>query len=316
MINRFISEHPWANTVLQLVVVVFSALCFGVALNMFLIPGNIYSSGVTGVAQLITHFTNQTAFGHILTTGNLFFLLNIPLLILSYYKLGRSFTMMTLLVVAASAIATNLVPTRGISENPLLNAITGGVISGLAGGLTIKVGMSGGGLDIITIVISKMTGMNVGAISFGLNLFIIAAAGTLFGWEYALFTLISIYVVSRMVDAIHTNDQRLTVFIVTNKTEEITNAIFKRIVRGVTVLEGQGGYSKDKRDILMIVITRYEMHDLQIAIAEADTNAFVNIIQSTKVSGTFLTRDQQKAMRKEVKSTEAELNAADESAPN
>lgn len=307
MINRFISERPWANLALQLIVVVFSGLCIGVSLNVFLIPGNIYSGGVTGVAQLITYFTNQTALASILTMGNLFFILNIPLLILSYFKLGRSFTVMTLLVVAASSVATNVIPTIGISENPLLNAITGGVISGLAGGLTIKVGMSGGGLDIITIVLSKMFSMNVGVMSFTINLFIIAAAGMLFGWEYALYTLISFYVVSRMMDAIHTNEQRLTVFVVTNKAEEVTNSIFTRIVRGVTVLEGQGGFSKDKRDVLMIVINRYEMHDLQIAIAEADTDAFINIIQSTKVSGRFLTRDQQKAMRKEVKETEASL---------
>lgn len=300
MLNRLISEKPWANTVLQLAVVVFASICFGFALNVFLIPGNIYSSGVTGIAQLITFYTNETAFASLLTTGNLNFLLNIPLIILSFYRLGRTFTLMSLLVVAGTTISANLIPIGGVSENPLLNAIMGGVISGLAGGLTIKVGMSSGGMDIVSVLISKMTGMNIGSLSFIINLFVMGAAGLLFGWEFALYTLISIYVGSRVVDSIHTNEQVLTAFIVTNRTDEVMASIFKRIVRGATILEGQGGYSKDKRDVVMVVVNRYEIHDLQIAVAEADPDAFVNMIQSTKVSGRFLSRDQQKSLRKEV----------------
>lgn len=312
MLNRIISEKPWANTVLQIAAAIFASICFGFALNVFLIPGNIYSSGVTGIAQLLTVFTNQTQFAAFLTTGTLNFILNVPLLILSYYRLGKNFTFMTLIVVAGISISANLFPVGGISENPLLNAITGGVVSGLGVGVTIKVGMSTGGTDIISIVISRMTGMNIGSLSFIINLFIMAAAGLLFGWEYALYTLISIYVSSRVVDSIHTNEQVLTTFIVTNQTEEVMASIFNKIVRGATILEGQGGYSKDKRDVVMVVINRYEIHDLQIAVAEADPNAFVNIIQSMKVSGRFLSRDQQKSLRKEVAQIELETTNTNE----
>lgn len=312
MLNRLISEKPWANTVLQLIVVVFASVSFGFALNVFLIPGNIYSSGVTGIAQLINYYTNETAFASLLTTGNLNFLLNIPLIILSYYRLGKTFTIMSLLVVAGTTISANTFPIGGISENPLLNAIMGGVISGLGGGLTIKVGMSSGGMDIVSVVISRMTGMNVGSLSFIINLFIMAAAGLLFGWEFALYTLISIYVGSRVVDAIHTNEQVLTAFIVTNRTDEVIGSIFKRIVRGATILEGQGGYSKDKRDVVMVVVNRYEIHDLQIAVTEADPSAFINMIQSTKVSGQFLSREQQKSLRKEVALVDLEAEKTEE----
>ena len=156
-----------------------------------------------------------------------------------------------------------------------------------------------------------MTGMNVGSLSFIINLFVMAAAGLLFGWEFALYTLISIYVGSRVVDAIHTNEQVLTAFIVTNQTDEVIASIFKRIVRGATILEGQGGYSKDKRDVVMVVVNRYEIHDLQIAVTEADPNAFINMIQSTKVSGRFLSRDQQKSLRKEVALLEQEAETTD-----
>nr|WP_301538517.1 YitT family protein [Fundicoccus ignavus] len=89
-------------------------------------------------------------------------------------------------------------------------------------------------------------------------------------------------------------------------------SIFNKIVRGATILEGQGGYSKDKRDVVMVVINRYEIHDLQIAVAEADPNAFVNIIQSLKVSGRFLSRDQQKSLRKEVAQIELETTNTNE----
>ncbi|UUX34109.1 YitT family protein [Fundicoccus culcitae] len=301
MINQYLSNNPKANFVFQLIIALFSATCFGVALNMFYIPGNVYSSGVTGLAQLLAYFTQQTPFGHILNTANLYFLLNVPLLILSWLKLGRHFTLMTILVVILTTIMTNVIPTVGVSQEPLLNAIIGGVISGIGAGTVIKYGMSGGGLDILTIYLSRVTSMNVGSLTFLINLIVIFGSGILFNWEVALFSLIAIYVSGRMIDTIHTNEQRLTVFIVTNNTTEMLRNIHQRLVRGVTILDGRGGYTGENRDVLMVVINRYELHSLQLIIAETDPKAFVNIIQSTKVIGHYLNKTQQLEMREEVR---------------
>jgi uncharacterized membrane-anchored protein YitT (DUF2179 family) len=301
MIKKVLSQYPALNVVSQFFIILFSALCFAVSLNMFLIPGDIYSGGVTGISQLITYSLDQfTPFGNIIQTGTLNFLLNIPLLILSYMKLGRRFTILTVVVVAIMTGFTLIIPVQQVSSNPLLNGIVAGALNGLGGGLTIKFGMSAGGIDIIALVINRLVQINVGSLSLIINSVVIVGAGVLYSWEFALYTLISMYVTSRVVNSIHTNEQRLTAFIVTDKEDEVVKSIYGRIHRGITILDGRGGYSKKTRNTLMIVINRYELYDLEMAIGEADIHAFVNIIQSTRVNGNYLNRDQQNKLKQNI----------------
>lgn len=302
MIKKVLSQYPALNVVSQFFIILFSALCFAVSLNMFLIPGDIYSGGVTGISQLITYSLDQfTPFGNIIQTGTLNFLLNIPLLILSYMKLGRRFTILTVVVVAIMTGFTLIIPVQQVSSNPLLNGIVAGALNGLGGGLTIKFGMSAGGIDIIALVINRLVQINVGSLSLLINSVVIVGAGVLYSWEFALYTLISMYVTSRVVNSIHTNEQRLTAFIVTDKEDEVVKSIYGRIHRGITILDGRGGYSKKTRNTLMIVINRYELYDLEMAIGEADIHAFVNIIQSTRVNGNYLNRDQQNKLKQNIR---------------
>lgn len=301
MIKKVLSQYPALNVVSQFFIILFSALCFAVSLNMFLIPGDIYSGGVTGISQLITYSLDQfTPFGNIIQTGTLNFLLNIPLLILSYMKLGRRFTILTVVVVAIMTGFTLIIPVQQVSSNPLLNGIVAGALNGLGGGLTIKFGMSAGGIDIIALVINRLVQINVGSLSLLINSVVIVGTGVLYSWEFALYTLISMYVTSRVVNSIHTNEQRLTAFIVTDKEDEVVKSIYGRIHRGITILDGRGGYSKKTRNTLMIVINRYELYDLEMAIGEADIHAFVNIIQSTRVNGNYLNRDQQNKLKQNI----------------
>lgn len=297
MINKYLSEHPEANFFFQIFIAFISALIFGLSMKFFLIPGNIFSAGAPGLAQIINYFTRETALAAIFTTGNLYFMLNIPLIILAYLKLGKEFTVMTLIVVLFSSLATNLFPLTYVSQNPLINAVIGGVLTGLGTGITIKYGMSSGGFDILSLYLSKTFGWDVGMMTLLVNSIIIIGSGLLYNLETAIFTLITIFVTSRMIDAIHTGEQRLTAFIVTNDAAAVTASIRTRLIRGSTVIEARGGYTGDKRDLIMVVINRYELHDLQLAVLESDSKAFVNIIQSTKVLGQFLTKEQQKLMK-------------------
>lgn len=299
MLNRFLSENPRANFVFQVAIAFISSTIFGFAMKFFLIPGNIFSAGVPGLAQLVRVFVEPTPLAAFLTTGNLYFLINVPILILAYLKLGHQFTFLTITVVVFTTIMTNFFPVTVISENPMINAIVGGTLVGFAGGITIKYGMSGGGFDIITIIMSRAFGVNVGVLNIIVNSFIVFGSGFLYDWEIAIFTMISIYVSSRVIDTIHTGEQRLTAFIVTHDPASVTASIRSRLVRSSTILDARGGYTGDKRDVIMIVINRYELHELQMAILDSDPTAFVNIIQSTKVLGQFLSKDQQQQLRKQ-----------------
>lgn len=293
-------DAKWIGYALTAGALLLGSVCFAVSLKFFYIPGKIFSGGVPGFAQIITHFTDQTPLKGLLTVENLYFLINIPLLILSYVKLGKRFTIMTVLVVAISTLVANMVPEYQVSHNPLLNAVAGGVLSGIGVGGLVKRGMSSGGFDIIAIVISKATGVNVGFMSFLVNLIVIVGAGVIYQWEYALYTMIALFVSARMIDAIHTNDQRLTAFIVTEYEEAMIESIHRRVIRGVTMLDGKGAYSGDHRKIFMVVVNRYELPALQLAVAEVDVNAFVNIVPSFKVSGRYLNQEQQTSLRQEL----------------
>ncbi len=180
-----------------------------------------------------------------------------------------------------------LIPIRSLSEDILLNAVFGGVIAAIGTGWTLKWGASTGGLDIIALVLSRVNDRSVGTYIFALNSIIILTAGYMYGWEKALYTLVTLYVTTRVIDAIHTRHQKLTALIITTKGEEMKQAIKSQMVRGITVIPAKGAFLNEDKDMLMIVITRYELFDLKRIIKEVDPKAFTNIMQTTEVVGFF-----------------------------
>jgi uncharacterized membrane-anchored protein YitT (DUF2179 family) len=127
----------------------------------------------------------------------------------------------------------------------------------------------------------------VGNYFFMMNGVIVITAGALYGWDKALYTLVSLYASTRVIDAIHTRYQKLTVMIITKKADGMKKAIHGKLVRGITMLPAKGAFSNEERNMLMIVITRYELYDLERIIKEVDDKAFTNIVETTNVFGFF-----------------------------
>lgn len=270
----------------KIAVVILGAFLTAVGMNLFLIPANVYSSGFTGIAQLLSKvLTDYTPIN--LSMGLLLLLLNIPVAILGWMKVGKSFTIYSFISVVLSSLFLEIIPVKQLSHDILLNAVFGGVIIAVGIGLTLKWGASTGGLDIIAMVLSRMKDKPIGPYMFLLNSLIILTAGFLYGWEKALYTLVFLYASTRVVDAIHTSHAKLTAFIITKKADELKRAIHEKLVRGITMIPGKGAFSNETRDIMMIVITRYELFDLERIIKDVDPNAFTNIVQTTGVYGFF-----------------------------
>ncbi|MEH7013879.1 YitT family protein [Neobacillus niacini] len=275
----------WLQTK-KTVIVIIGAFLNALAINLFLVPANIYSSGFTGLAQLLSKvISDQTPIN--VSMGLLLLLLNIPVAILGWLKVGRSFTIYSFFSVALSSLFLELIPITQVSKDILLNAVFGGVILAVGVGLTLKWGASTGGLDIIAMVLSRMKDKPIGSYMFILNAFIIITAGFLYGWEKALYTIVSLYATTRVIDAIHTRHAKLTAMIITKKADELKKAIHSKLVRGITMIPAKGAFSNEARDMLVIVITRYELYDLERILAEVDPNAFTNIIQTTEIYGFF-----------------------------
>ncbi|GMB08884.1 uncharacterized membrane-anchored protein YitT (DUF2179 family) [Thermolongibacillus altinsuensis] len=267
-------------------VVLIGALLNAIGMNLFLIPANVYTSGFAGAAQLISKIVGDYTPYH-LSTGFLFFLFNIPVAILGWKKVGKSFTLYSFLSVVLISFFLEAIPVKPLSEDILLNAVFGGVIAAIGIGLTLKWGASTGGFDIIALVLSRMKDRSVGTYIFALNAVIILTAGYVYGWEKALYTLVTLYASARVIDSIHTRHQKLTAMIITNKGEELKRAIHAKLVRGITTVPAKGAFSNEDKDMLIIVITRYELFDLSRIIKEVDPKAFTNIVQTTEVLGLF-----------------------------
>ncbi|MBO0478332.1 YitT family protein [Vagococcus fluvialis] len=281
-------------------IVIFAGVIIAVALNLFLIPANVFSAGVNGLAQLFSGIL-LNSFDIKLDTGILIFLMNIPIAILGWIKLGKSATIFSLLTVLSVTIMTLIIPVVEITDNQLMNGIVGGVLTGVAVGLTMKFGFSTGGMDIVSLVLSKTTGRSVGSLMMIINAFIIATAGFVFDWESALYTVISIYVTTQVVDRIHTRHQKVTAFVITSKPEEVIHSIQNEIVRGMTLLPGTGVYSRKETSVIMTVVTKYELYALEQAVYLADQNSFINILPTQTIVGNFWNEDQQNEMKKMIK---------------
>lgn len=271
----------WLETK-KVFIVLIGAILNAIAMNFFLIPANVYASGFTGVAQLLSSILGD--FG---STGILLFILNIPVTILAWKKVGRSFTIYSFLSVFLMSFFLEIIPVIHVSKDILLNAVFGGVIAAVGVGITLKWGASTGGMDIIAMVLSRMKDKPVGTYFFTLNAIIIITAGFLYGWEKALYTLVTLYASTRVIDAIHTRHEKLTALIITKKSEEMKKAIHDHLVRGITTIPAKGAFTNESKEMMMIVITRYELFDLERIIKEVDPNAFTNIVQTAGVYGFF-----------------------------
>ncbi|MFW0779635.1 YitT family protein [Rossellomorea marisflavi] len=267
-------------------VVLVGAVLGAVAMNFFLIPANVYASGFTGMAQLLSSLLKEFTPFH-LSTGILLFILNIPVTILGWMKVGRSFTIYSFVSVFLTSFFLEVIPVVELSPDILLNAVFGGVIAAVGVGLTLKYGASTGGMDIIAMILSRLKDRPVGTYFFIMNSIIIISAGFLYGWEKSLYTLVTLYVTTRVIDAIHTRHEKLTAMIVTKRTQELKDAIHAKLVRGITTVPAKGAFSGEDKEMLIIVISRYELYELEHTIKEVDPQAFTNIVQTTGVFGFF-----------------------------
>lgn len=270
----------------KFIIVIIGAFIFAFSMNYFLIPAGVYSSGFSGLSQLLSRLFSEYFNIHI-SVGIWLLLLNIPVTILGWRKVGKTFTLYSFISVIFSSLFLNLIPIKELSDDILLNAVFGGVIGAVGAGMTLRFGASTGGMDIIAVYLSRVVEGSVGRFTLILNSFIIISAGFLFGWEKSLYTLVGLFSSSKVIDILHTQAQKLTAMIVTKNSKDLKQEILTRLTRGATVVPAHGAYSDEGRDMLITVISRYELFELRKIIKEVDPKAFTNIVKTDSVIGLF-----------------------------
>lgn len=267
---------------------VIYAVLSSAAINFFFVPGNIYSSGITGLAQILTTLSKDI-FNVNIPLSLMLYLINIPLFVLAWFKIGKKFTLYTILTVSLSSLFIEIFPEIVLSTDPIINAIFGGILMGCGIGYGLRSGISSGGLDILSLSIqSKYKGVNVGHISLFFNTIIVLITGILFGKTYMFYSLLTIFFSSRMTDAIYTRQRRMQVMIITKYPEKVSSHIQDTLHRGVTIINNaEGAYSHDQTFVLITIISRAEYSIFKNIMIEADKNAFVSISENVKILGNF-----------------------------
>jgi len=262
-----------------LFLIIGSALA-GVGLEIFLIPNNVIDGGIVGISIMAGYLTKWPV-------GLFIFGLNIPFFIFGYLQIGKSFTISTIFSVAMLSMWVSVLhPVPGITQDVFLASVFGGIVLGIGVGLIIRYGGSLDGTEIIAIVLDKKSAFSVGEIVMFFNLFILSSAGLVFGWDRAMYSLVAYFIAFKVIDlTIEGIDESKEAMIISDKHQEITEVLMARLGRGVTLLQGKGGFTGEEKGVLYCVLTRLEVSKFKSIITEIDEEAFVTISSVHEVMG-------------------------------
>jgi uncharacterized membrane-anchored protein YitT (DUF2179 family) len=261
------------------------------ALNIktFVRTGGLYPGGATGLTILIQRVFEQ--FFHLEVPYTLInLLLNAIPIYIGFKYIGKKFTLYSCLMIVLTSVLTDIIPAHVITYNTLLISIFGGMINGFVISLCLSMDATTGGTDFISIYFSEKTGMDSWNLVLGINIVILSAAGVMFGWDRALYSIIFQYASTQVLHEMYRRYQKETVFIVTNHAAEICKAISAVSNHGATILDGEGSYEHKERSLVYSVVSREEGKKVLDAVKSADPEAFVNVIKTEELSGHFYQR--------------------------
>lgn len=259
-------------------------LVLAVSLNLFLVPSHIAPGGVSGTAIIINALTSWPI-------GLLMFFLNIPLIILGFQHLGRfRFLIRTLYVVIIYSLGVDVfahwLPQVGITDDLLLNALYGGIVSGIGTGLVYRGCGTTAGTGIISRILQLRTGIPVSQLYLVTDGGVILVAGIVFGWERALYALIALFIWGLAVDFVLEGPSVVRMaFIITNFPQEVADAVFNRLNLGLTAWSSKGMFTEQEHTVLFCTLRRPDVNSFLTVVNEVDPHAFVVIGKGHQSTG-------------------------------
>jgi len=269
---------------MKILYIIIGCIICALSYAVFLIPHQIVPGGVTGIAMLL-HFLYHTP------VGLAAIILNIPLFIIAIRILGVSYGIKSVIAIFITnllidfLVYTIKIPTP--TNNTVLAALYGGLLLGAGLGLVFRGGASTGGTDIVGQILTRFTNLSVGMWIMIVDFVVITLAGVTTGsFELALLGYLALFLSSKVIDLVLEGmDYARAAFIISTKQDKIINRIYDKMRRGVTVLDGYSPYTKEKRPVIMCVITKKETHIFKSLIKDIDDNAFVILTDVFEVLG-------------------------------
>ena len=268
----------------KMVFLTIGALIAAASIECFLAPNNIIDGGIIGISMIASYLTS-------IKLGWLVMAINVPFVCLAFTKMGKMFVFQMIYAVIIFSMALNMFHAKSATSDLLLATVFGGIILGTGVGIILKNEGALDGTEILSLVVSKKFGMSVGEFILGLNVFRYFGAGLVFGWEKAMYSLLTYFIASKVIDAVMEGlNSSKSVRIISDKSYEIGQALIDRLDIGITYLYGQGGYSKTDKTIIYCIVSRLELSKLKEITKEIDSHAFISIVDVHEAYGARLNR--------------------------
>ena len=282
------------NRWLRIVAAVVGELIAAAALNLFIVPLNLYTGGIMGVCQLIRTFLQTqlgVTFGAYDIAGILYFLVNVPILLFAYKSLGLGLVAKTIICTVSYSLFYSIIPipSAPIVDDYLTACLLGGILTGIGSGIVLTCGCSSGGLDVIGLCLSKRgSSFTVGKFSLTFNVFLYTACLILFSPEVAIYSVIYNFFASMVLDRMHQQNVNVMALIFTHADEHILGQfIIDKLNRGVTYWHGTGAYTGQGVHVLCVSLSKYEIEELLHAVRSIDPQAFLTVQEGVHVYGNF-----------------------------
>ncbi len=278
----------------RLLVAAIGVIIMSIGINVFTAPLDLYTSGLMGYAQVLRTVLDQYLGIRVTSidlAGVFYYMINIPILLLTTRSLGKLFALRTVAYTTLFSLATAFIPVPAVPvvDDPLTNIILGAICVGVGDGLVLTCGCSVGGIDMLGLYFSKKIGTPVGMFGTYANIALFLACFFLFDFSIVLYSLIYMVFTNMLVDKMHQQNINLQVFIFTKHMEgKIQRRIMEETCRGVTCWDGSGAYTGEANRVLCICINRYEREKIERIAKEVDPYAFIIAIPGVYINGNFV----------------------------
>ena len=275
-------KKTWLRRIGDRVIIAVAAFIYAAGISLFLDPNNLAPGGVTGISVILNRLSG-------IETGTLYFLLNVPIVLLGIWKFGWRFIVKTAYAIALTSFFTNLLSGhKALTEDPLLAALAGGVLIACGIGLVFKTGATTGGMDIIIKIIrQKYKYLKTGFLFQCTDMSIVAASGFIFrDLNIALYALIAVLISGRALDYIlYGQDEARMVYIITGKPQEVGRKILESLEAGITYLHGKGGWTGQEKQVIFCVVRKQLAPRVEEIVKEEDPAAFMIITSASEIYG-------------------------------
>lgn len=279
----------WTKELRRIGVIIIAALLMAANIRTLVHTGGLYPGGATGLTILILRI-GESFFGIHLHYTFINIILNAIPIYIGFRFIGRKFTIYSCLMILLTGLFTDLIPSYVITEDILLISIFGGIINGLAICLCLLVDATSGGTDFIAIYMSEKKHRDSWNISLAINIVILIAAGFLFGWDKALYSIIFQYASTQILHTLHKRYQKETLLITTTHPDTVCDVIAQQSNHGATIMESEGS-THNKNFLVYSVVSREEYIKIIHGVQKVDPNAFINTINTDKQMGKFYQRN-------------------------